>query len=194
MLVMIYLLEIVKKNKILEDKVHDLQKYGNISRKKKKGISEFLSQKSAPENLDDTCYIKFFDNHFTPSPSDIDLYLFEHKCTDFFNYMLNKIDFSDAPIFCVENHKNLFFAYINESWTELHKEDIFKIIFRCIKIMFSSALQLKKDNAERIYKCNKTEKKFDNLMVKLLDVDLHHEPTFIKYRNILFDNLKITID
>lgn len=190
------LLELGKKNKILEDKVNDLQKYGNVTRKKKKEIGEFLTGKPppTPTNLDDTCYIKFFDHHFSPSPSDVENYLFEHKCTDFFNYMLKKIDFTNAPIFSAECHKNLFFAFINDTWTELHKEDIFKILFRCIKIIFSPALQLKKDNTELIYKCNKTEKKFDSLMVKLLDIDLHHEPTFIKYRNILFDNLKISID
>ena len=35
------------------------------------------------------------------------------------------------------------------------------------------------------------QKKFDSLMHKVFEVDVSHEPTFAKYRNVLFDCLKI---
>ena len=188
----IMLLELGKKYKTLEDSFDSFKKNGNVSHKMKKTeLTKLLAEKTAPEV---SCFIKFFDLNFCPTSTDVENFLFDNKCTDFFNHILKRIDFTNAPIFCVGNQKNKFFGFINETWTELPKEDIFKILFRCVKFIFKPALVLKKLNAERIYKCNKTEKKFDNLIIKILDVDMYSEVTFAKYRNILFDNLKISED
>lgn len=179
------LLELGKKYESLEKKMDSM----SYTTKKKIKIKkeDFLNNRPIPN---ETCFIKFFDNEFVVSTDDVKTYLFDNKLIEVFNHILKRIDFTNAPVIAHEDYKNKFFGFVEERWVEMDKSDIHKILFRCLKTIFGAALDLKKLNNEKIRKCDATEKKFDNLMHKVFEVDVSHEPTYVKYRNVLFDCIK----
>jgi len=182
----IMLLEIASKYKNLEEKYEQMNQWV-VKKKKKINFSEWLNSHVETPICDN--YMSYFDDIFKVTFDDIEL-LFNTNYNEFFNIILNKIDFTNGPITAFSNKANSIFGFIGNQWCELTKVQISSLLFRCKKTIFSKAFELKSLNKNAIAKCDKLEDKFDRLMQKLINAELADCGLYNKLRFCLYNRLK----
>lgn len=182
----IMLLELANKYKGLEDKYDHLNKWV-VKKKKKINLAEWLNDhvdKPACNN-----YMSYFDDKFEVTLDDIDI-LFNSNYNDFFNIILQKIDFNNSPVVGFSDKANTIYGYVEDKWCELTKTQLSSLFFRCKKTIFSKALELKTLKKDEIAKCDKLEAKFDRLMLKLINAEMSDGGLYNKLRFCLYNRIK----
>lgn len=182
----IMLLELAKKYNNLEDKYYHLNKWV-VKKKKKINFAEWLNEHvTKPVCVN---YMSYFDDKFEVSLADIDI-LFNSSYNDFFNLILQKVDFNDSPVVGFSDKANTIYGYVEDKWCELTKTQISSLLFRCKKTIFSKALELKTLKKDEIAKCDKLEAKFDRLMLKLINAEMSDNGLYNKLRLSLYNRIK----
>lgn len=187
----IMLLELGHKYKQLEEKYDNLNKLC-VKKKKKINVVDWLNVHM--RNSMGANYTSYFDDHFIVSMEDVETYLFTHKYADFFNLIIQRMNFDDAPIIACSDRKNIIYAFMGETWCEMTKEQISTLLVRCKKMVFAPAFELKGANREAIEKSDKLEEKFDRLMLKIIHVEMSNTTTYNRLRGHLYNALKKEID
>lgn len=182
----IMLLELANKYKNLEDKYDNLNKWV-VKKKKKINLSDWLNEHV--EKPFCVNYISYFDVNFIVSLVDIDV-LFNIQYVDFFNIILQKMDFNNAPIVAFTDKANSIYGFDEDKWCELSKSQLSSLFFRCKKTIFSKALELKTLKKDEIAKCEKLEAKFDKLMIKLINAEMSDGALYNKLRYSLHSRIK----
>ena len=178
------ILELTKKHEILENKYKHLNLL--LSQKKKKiNLTEWLNHHIDKPVCDN--YMSYFDDKFEVSFEDIDI-LFNTNYNDFFNILLQKMNFNGAPIISFTSKSNSIYGYIDDKWCDLTKVQLSSLFFRCKKTIFSKSFELKTLKKDKIAKCEKLEAKFDRLMLKLINAEMIEH--YNKLRLCLYNNVK----
>ena len=138
--------------------------------------------------------MSYFDDKFEVSFEDIDI-LFNTNYNDFFNILLQKMNFNGAPIISFTSKSNSIYGYIDDKWCDLTKVQLSSLFFRCKKTIFSKSFELKTLKKDKIAKCEKLEAKFDRLMLKLINAEMmehYNKLRFCLYNNVKKDITNIT--
>jgi hypothetical protein len=182
----IMLLELANKYKGLEDKYDHLNKWV-LKKKKKINLTEWLNDHvEKPVYVN---YITYFDDKFEITLTDIDM-LFNLNYNDFFNLILQKIDFNNSPVVGLSDKANIIYGFVEDKWCELTKIQLSSLFFRCKKTIFSKALELKTLKKDEIAKSDKLEAQFDRLMLKLINAEMSNGGLYNKLRFCLYNRIK----
>ena len=104
------------------------------------------------QNKDDLLLFKNSQKHYFPTGDNF--------FADFFCNTFNKIEHHLKPIFCSDEHRDVFYVKENDSWSKMNTDELFKIIYSkmtyYIPMCYMNMTNLSNNNFKHIYKIEKT--------------------------------------
>lgn len=199
------ILELGLKCKRLEEKVEEVSKWV-VKKKKKINVLEWLTA-----NIQPTILFVNLSEMVVIIESDIE-YLLKNTFIDTLNeifmrslFQTNQYGESDEqitnsnPIFAFSQKQNMFYIYdkkentevLETGWIELSREKLITFLNIVHRKISKALSEWKKQNNEKIKSCDSTCILYDKTMVKLMDVNFKHEPTFSKIKSFMYNKMKI---
>lgn len=187
-------LELAFKYNKLEEKVEQMSKFVNKT-KKKINVLEWLNNNSdfkpalVFENLSNSIHILETDIQF----------LFNNNFYDLLNLILTRHIYDDAfcsPLFSFIQKSNTIYIYsdlksdLNCLWIELSREKLIYFLNIIHHKIFKKFLDWRNTYQDKINASDELLDTYNKSNIKLMSIDFKHEPTFNKIKTSIYNNLK----
>ena len=178
--------ELALKNKRLEEKMNQMEKWIE-TKKKKVNVIQWLNQHATPS----TTYLAWCQQ-IKITPQNLD-HLFDNTISDTVIKIIQENLRELLPIYAFDQKTNVFYIFVDGTWTEMTNINLSNLLIKIQNRLLEEINLWRTNNAAQLHTNDKMSDTYNKTIMKLMNINSVQDGTVGKIKSGMYQMIKVDI-